>query len=109
MGKKLGSGSGIQIRDEKPGSYSSIYFMRILMRIRDGKNSDPRSGMEKIRIRDKHPGSATMSTWFDYCNNGLLPNEDQDSRLNRQGTCSNTTNGVAFTLNHSSSLNSKEV
>jgi hypothetical protein len=22
---------------------------------------DPRSGMEKIRIRDKHPGSATLS------------------------------------------------
>jgi hypothetical protein len=37
-----------------------------LMRIRDGKNSDPRwkkfgSGMEKIRIRDKHPGSATLN------------------------------------------------
>jgi hypothetical protein len=42
------------------------------MRIRDGKNSDPGSGSEKIRIRDpglekfvsgildKHPGSATL-------------------------------------------------
>ncbi len=27
---------------------------------RDGKNSDPGSLMEKSRIRDKHPGSATM-------------------------------------------------
>jgi hypothetical protein len=30
------------------------------MRIRDGKNLDPGSGMEKIRICDKHPGSATL-------------------------------------------------
>ncbi len=38
--------------------------------IRDGKTSDPGSGMEKnldpgkekIRIRDKHPGSATLIT-----------------------------------------------
>jgi hypothetical protein len=39
------------------------------MRIRDGKNSDPESGMEKIRIGirvgkiriwDKQPGSATL-------------------------------------------------
>jgi hypothetical protein len=28
--------------------------------IRDGKKSDPGSRMEKIRIRDKHPGSATL-------------------------------------------------
>jgi hypothetical protein len=30
------------------------------MPIRDGKNSDPGSGMERIRIRDKHPGSTTL-------------------------------------------------
>ena len=29
------------------------------MLIRDGKNSDPGSGMEKTRIWDKHPGSPT--------------------------------------------------
>jgi hypothetical protein len=28
--------------------------------MRVGKNSDPRSGMEKSRIRDKHSGSATL-------------------------------------------------
>jgi hypothetical protein len=28
------------------------------------KNTDPRSGIEKIRIRDKHPGSATMDISF---------------------------------------------
>jgi hypothetical protein len=31
-------------------------------RIQDGKNSSPGSGMEKIRIRDRHPGSATLVT-----------------------------------------------
>jgi hypothetical protein len=30
------------------------------MRIRDGDSSDPGSGMKKSRIRDKHPGSATL-------------------------------------------------
>jgi hypothetical protein len=39
------------------------------MRIWDGKNSDPGSGMEKSRIRDpeKHPGSATLAKmiWSD--------------------------------------------
>ncbi len=30
------------------------------MRIRDGDSSDPGSWMEKSRIRDKHPGSATL-------------------------------------------------
>jgi hypothetical protein len=69
MGKKSGSGSGI--RDEQPGSYFlelrnhffGLKYLNSLMRIRDpgGKNSDPGSGMEKSRIRDreKHPGSAT--------------------------------------------------
>ncbi len=30
------------------------------MRIRDPDSSDPGSGMKKSRIRDKHPGSATL-------------------------------------------------
>jgi hypothetical protein len=30
------------------------------IRIRDGKKSDPGSGMQKSRIQDKHPGSATL-------------------------------------------------
>jgi hypothetical protein len=39
------------------------------MRIRDPgwKNSDPGSGMEKIRIRDKHPGSATPTFTSNLC------------------------------------------
>jgi hypothetical protein len=34
--------------------------VQTLLRWRDGKNSDPGSGMEKSRIWDKHPGSATL-------------------------------------------------
>ncbi len=34
------------------------------MRIRDGDSSDPGSGMEKSRIRDKHPGSATLNSKY---------------------------------------------
>jgi hypothetical protein len=36
------------------------------MRIRDGTNSDPGSGMERNWIRDKHLGSATLSTTNKY-------------------------------------------
>jgi hypothetical protein len=50
MGKKSGSGSGIQIRDEQPGSYfrelrNNFWGLKHL-------NADPGSGMEKILIRD---------------------------------------------------------
>jgi hypothetical protein len=31
--------------------------------IRDGDSSDPGTGMEKSRIWDKHPGSATLIFW----------------------------------------------
>jgi hypothetical protein len=34
--------------------------------IRDGKNSDSGSGMEKSTIRDKHPGSATLISGKDF-------------------------------------------
>jgi hypothetical protein len=58
MGKKSGSGSGIP--DEQPGSYfrelSNNFWVKILIFF----DADPGSGMEKIRIRDKHPGSATL-------------------------------------------------
>jgi hypothetical protein len=36
------------------------------IRIRDGKNSDPGSRMEKIRIRDKHLGSATLVSFTSF-------------------------------------------
>jgi hypothetical protein len=41
------------------------------MRIRDGDSSDPGSGLEKRRIRDKHPGSATLlvlTCYFGFMN-----------------------------------------
>jgi hypothetical protein len=50
-----------------------LKYLNSLMRIRDlgfGMiNSDPGYRMEKIRIRDKHPGSATLHL------NGGYPNE----------------------------------
>jgi hypothetical protein len=76
----------IQIRGEQPGSYFrelrnnflGLKYLNSLTRIRDlgWKNSDPGSVMEKfgsgmeknwireekIRIRDKHPGSANTGT-----------------------------------------------
>jgi hypothetical protein len=39
-----------------------LKYLNSLMRIRDGDSSDPGSGMEKSRIRDQHPGSATLDT-----------------------------------------------
>jgi hypothetical protein len=73
MGKKSGSGS--RIWDEQPRSYFlelrnhffGLKYLNSLMRIRDGKNSDPGSGMEKSRIRDKHPRSATLCTSLFNC------------------------------------------
>jgi hypothetical protein len=64
MGKMSGSG----IRHEQPGSYFlelrnrffGFKYFNSFMRIRDGNNSDPGSGIEKSRIRDKHPGAATL-------------------------------------------------
>jgi hypothetical protein len=49
VGKKLGSASGIRIRDEQPGSY-----FRELKKLG--------SGMQKFgsEIRDEHPGPATL-------------------------------------------------
>jgi hypothetical protein len=54
------SGSGSEIRDEQPGSYfrelrNNFWgqnYLNSLMWIRDGKNLDPVSGMEKILIPD---------------------------------------------------------
>jgi hypothetical protein len=43
--------------------FLGLKYFNSLMRIWDPgrKNSDPGSGMEKIRVRDKHPGSATLN------------------------------------------------
>jgi hypothetical protein len=65
MGEKSRSGSGIRIRDDDPGSYFrklrnnflGLKYLNSLMRIRIRYPEislvlDPRSGMEKLRIRD---------------------------------------------------------
>ena len=68
-GRKSASGSGI--RDKQPGSYFlelrnhffaflGLKYLNSLMRIRDPGWRQFGSGMEKSRIRDKHPGSATL-------------------------------------------------
>jgi hypothetical protein len=54
MGKNQDPGSGINIPDPQHW----LKYLSSLIRIRDEKNSE--SGMEKMRIRDKHPGSATL-------------------------------------------------
>jgi hypothetical protein len=66
MGIKSGPGSGMNIPDHMSESLETIFWVKILKffnadpRSGDGNNSDPGFGMEKIRIRDKHPGSATL-------------------------------------------------
>jgi hypothetical protein len=64
MGRKSASGSGI--RDEQPGSYflelRNHFFVFFWVKILKFCDADPGSGMEKSRIRDKHPGSATLLT-----------------------------------------------
>jgi hypothetical protein len=40
--------------------FFGVNLLNIFMRIRDGKNLDPGSKMEKGRIRDVYPGSATL-------------------------------------------------
>jgi hypothetical protein len=46
--------------------FLGLKYFYSFMRIRDGKNSDPGYGREKIRIRDKHSGSATLVLWIRY-------------------------------------------
>jgi hypothetical protein len=56
MGKKSGSRSGMNNPEHISGSsetkFIGLKYLNSLMRIRDGKNSDPGSGMEKIQIRE---------------------------------------------------------
>jgi hypothetical protein len=67
-GRKSASGSGI--RDEQPGSYfldlENNFFAFFGVKILKFFGEDPGwrqfgSRMEKSRIRDKHPGSATLN------------------------------------------------
>jgi hypothetical protein len=74
MGKKSGSGYGMNNPDHIPESLEIIFCFKILKFF----DVDPGSGMEKIRIRDpgwkkfgsgiqiKHTGSATLHYSFPY-------------------------------------------
>jgi hypothetical protein len=60
MGRKSGSGpgagSGMNNLDHISESLATIFWIKILKFL----DADPGYGMEKNRIRDKHPGSATL-------------------------------------------------
>jgi hypothetical protein len=66
MGKKSGSGSGINNRDHISESLETIFGVKIIKFFDLDPGSgifltiDPGSGVEKNRIWDKHPGSATL-------------------------------------------------
>jgi hypothetical protein len=55
---------GLQVKNQGSGSgmKSRIMSESFWVKIRDFFDENPESGMEQIRIRDKHPGSATLST-----------------------------------------------
>jgi hypothetical protein len=57
MGKKSGSGSGTNKPDHISERLETIFRVKILKFF----VADSGSGMEKILIRDKHPGSATLN------------------------------------------------
>jgi hypothetical protein len=66
MGKKSGSGSGMNNPDHISESLETVFWVTIL-KFFDAdpgsemkKNSDMGCRMEKTRIRDKHPRSATL-------------------------------------------------
>ena len=81
-----GSGSGMNNPDHISESLETIFLMlkylnflcgsgmeKIWIRDPGWKNSDPGSGVEKSRIRDKDPGSATLiilTCFADLCSSG---------------------------------------
>jgi hypothetical protein len=61
IGKKSGSGSGMNNPDHISESLKNKFFgLKYWVTILKFFDAGPKSGMEKIRIRDKHPGSATL-------------------------------------------------
>ncbi len=77
MGKKSGSVFRIRIRDGKPGSYfwelrNHFFGLKYLQcfyadpasRIRDGKNLDSGSGMERILIQDPRCKKSDPGSWI---------------------------------------------
>jgi hypothetical protein len=87
-GKKSGSGSEMNNLDhisELGNNFFLLKYLNSLMRlqdpgwkkfvygIRNGKNSYTGSGMEKIRIRDKHPRSEILDQTFKKFFKFLVP------------------------------------
>jgi hypothetical protein len=61
MGKQSGSGSGMNNPVHISYISETVFWVKILKILVDEKNSVPGSGMEKSRIWDKHPESATLA------------------------------------------------
>jgi hypothetical protein len=78
MGKKSGSGSGMNNPDHIFESLKTIFWVKInsLMRIRDGKSSYLGWKTFGSGILDKHPGSATLFVGHLAC---LIPDLDPQS------------------------------
>ncbi len=49
---------------QDPGSYFRELINNFWVKILKFFYADPGSGMEKIRIRDKHPGSGKLPLWY---------------------------------------------
>ncbi len=79
MGKKSGSGSGMNNPDHISESLETMFWIKILKFF----DANPVSRMEKMRIRNKHPGSATLerSSVADPWNFGVDPDPDLDPRI----------------------------
>jgi hypothetical protein len=80
MGKK--SGSGMNNPDHISESLETIFWVKILKFF----DADPGSGMEKNRIRDKHPGSATLLTRHWCCDSGQIYSGDESNLTNHSGS-----------------------
>jgi hypothetical protein len=94
MGKKLGSGSGMNNPDHISESLETIFWVKILKFF----DADPGSGMEKIRIRDgrnSDPGSGInipdpqhcMTLIFSGCAGMGLYQDDVSAYTWRRGAC----------------------
>jgi hypothetical protein len=62
MCKKSGSGSGINNPDQIPRAYKNLCILTPKIVIRGSGMEKIRIRDGKIRIRDKHPGSATLES-----------------------------------------------
>jgi hypothetical protein len=72
MGEKSGSGSRVNNPNHISESLETIFLVKIIKNFlccgSGIEKFDPGSGMEKICIRDKHLGSATLVfTWVRVC------------------------------------------